>query len=137
MTNSAAAVGIVALLVVPFTLTATAIASDPPPVVSREARIKDISSIEGIRDNQLVGYGIVVGLQGTGDSQQTTFPVQNLDLDAAANGSQRSGRIDPYTKSCRGICGSDTAAVRKTRNEAGYYGIFARATREASKADCF
>ncbi|WP_433975453.1 flagellar basal body P-ring protein FlgI [Tunturiibacter lichenicola] len=63
---------------VPFTLTATAIASDPPPVVSREARIKDISSIEGIRDNQLVGYGIVVGLQGTGDSQQTTFPVQTL-----------------------------------------------------------
>ncbi|WP_260739761.1 flagellar basal body P-ring protein FlgI [Tunturiibacter lichenicola] len=78
MTSSAAAVGIVALLVVPFTLTATAIASDPPPVVSREARIKDISSIEGIRDNQLVGYGIVVGLQGTGDSQQTTFPVQTL-----------------------------------------------------------
>jgi flagellar P-ring protein FlgI len=78
MTNSAAAVGIVALLVVPFTLTAMAIASDPPPVVSREARIKDISSIEGIRDNQLVGYGIVVGLQGTGDSQQTTFPVQTL-----------------------------------------------------------
>jgi flagellar P-ring protein precursor FlgI len=44
----------------------------------RQARIKDISSIEGIRDNQLVGYGIVVGLQGTGDSQQTTFPVQTL-----------------------------------------------------------
>ena len=42
------------------------------------ARIKDIASIEGIRDNQLVGYGIVVGLQGTGDSQQTTFPVQTL-----------------------------------------------------------
>lgn len=42
------------------------------------ARIKDISSIEGIRDNQLVGYGIVVGLQGTGDSQQTGFPAQTL-----------------------------------------------------------
>jgi len=78
MTNSAAAVGIVSLLMIPFTLTAAAIASDPPAVVSREARIKDISSIEGIRDNQLVGYGIVVGLQGTGDSQQTTFPVQTL-----------------------------------------------------------
>jgi flagellar P-ring protein FlgI len=78
MSKSAAAAGIVSLLMVPFTLTATAIASDPPPVVSREARIKDISSIEGIRDNQLVGYGIVVGLQGTGDSQQTTFPVQTL-----------------------------------------------------------
>src|SRR6267154_5312294 len=50
--------------------------SDPP--TQRQARIKDISSIEGIRDNQLVGYGIVVGLQGTGDSQQTTFPIQTL-----------------------------------------------------------
>jgi flagellar P-ring protein precursor FlgI len=44
----------------------------------RQARIKDISSIEGIRDNQLVGYGIVVGLQGTGDSQQTGFSTQTL-----------------------------------------------------------
>ncbi|MBS1815873.1 MAG: flagellar basal body P-ring protein FlgI [Acidobacteria bacterium] len=42
------------------------------------SRIKDIASIEGIRDNQLVGYGIVVGLQGTGDSQQTNFPAQTL-----------------------------------------------------------
>jgi flagellar P-ring protein FlgI len=45
---------------------------------ARQVRIKDIASIEGIRDNQLVGYGIVVGLQGTGDSQQTTFPTQTL-----------------------------------------------------------
>ncbi len=45
---------------------------------SAQARVKDISSIEGIRDNQLVGYGLVVGLQGTGDSQQTTFPTQTL-----------------------------------------------------------
>ena len=44
----------------------------------RQARVKDIASIEGIRDNQLVGYGIVVGLEGTGDSQQTTFPAQTL-----------------------------------------------------------
>lgn len=47
-------------------------------VQERRARVKDISSIEGIRDNQLVGYGLVVGLQGTGDSQQTTFPTQTL-----------------------------------------------------------
>ncbi len=53
-----------------------AFASDPAK--PRQARVKDISSIEGIRDNQLVGYGIVVGLQGTGDSQQTTFPIQTL-----------------------------------------------------------
>ena len=46
--------------------------------VQRLARLKDIASIEGIRENQLVGYGIVVGLNGSGDSQQTTFPVQTL-----------------------------------------------------------
>jgi flagellar P-ring protein precursor FlgI len=44
----------------------------------REARIKDIASVEGVRDNQLVGYGIVVGLHGTGDSQQTGFSTQTL-----------------------------------------------------------
>jgi flagellar P-ring protein precursor FlgI len=53
-------------------------ASNSSQIPSRQARIKDISSVEGIRDNQLVGYGIVVGLQGTGDSQQTTFPTQTL-----------------------------------------------------------
>lgn len=43
-----------------------------------QANVADISSIEGIRDNQLVGYGIVVGLHGTGDSQETIFPYQTL-----------------------------------------------------------
>src|ERR1700722_2395142 len=42
------------------------------------ARVKDVATVEGIRDNQLVGYGIVVGLRGTGDSQQTVFPIQTL-----------------------------------------------------------
>jgi flagellar P-ring protein precursor FlgI len=45
---------------------------------SQLARIKDVATIEGIRDNQLIGYGIVVGLHGTGDSQQTVFPYQTL-----------------------------------------------------------
>jgi flagellar P-ring protein precursor FlgI len=43
-----------------------------------QARIKDVATIEGIRDNQLVGYGLVVGLRGTGDSSQTVFPAQTL-----------------------------------------------------------
>lgn len=41
-------------------------------------RIKDIASFEGVRDNQLAGYGLVVGLNGTGDSDQTRFPVQSV-----------------------------------------------------------
>ena len=42
------------------------------------ARIKDIASIEGVRDNQLYGYGLVVGLDGTGDSVKNGFTDQTL-----------------------------------------------------------
>ncbi len=42
------------------------------------ARLKDLVSIEGVRDNQLVGYGVVVGLAGTGDKQTTIFTTQSL-----------------------------------------------------------
>jgi len=45
---------------------------------NEKTRLKDLVSIEGVRDNQLVGYGIVVGLNKTGDSQQTIFSVQSL-----------------------------------------------------------
>src|ERR1700756_5587928 len=41
-------------------------------------RLKDLVSIEGVRDNQLVGYGLVVGLNGTGDKRQTDFSAQSL-----------------------------------------------------------
>ena len=41
-------------------------------------RIKDIASFEGVRENQLVGYGLVVGLSGSGDSDQTRFPIQSV-----------------------------------------------------------
>lgn len=59
-------------------MTLTASAVEVPASKPTLARVKDIASIEGVRDNQLVGYGIVVGLQNTGDSQQTSFPVQTL-----------------------------------------------------------
>ncbi|MBW2430583.1 MAG: flagellar basal body P-ring protein FlgI, partial [Deltaproteobacteria bacterium] len=42
------------------------------------ARIKDIADIKGVRPNQLVGYGLVVGLNGTGDSDDATFTIQSL-----------------------------------------------------------
>ena len=41
-------------------------------------RLKDLVSIEGVRDNQLVGYGLVVGLNGSGDKTQTVFSPQSL-----------------------------------------------------------
>ncbi|MFO7783493.1 MAG: flagellar basal body P-ring protein FlgI [Thermodesulfobacteriota bacterium] len=42
------------------------------------ARLKDLASIKGTRSNQLVGYGLVVGLDGTGDGSGTKFTVQSL-----------------------------------------------------------
>ncbi len=55
-----------------------------PP--ARMVRLKDISTVEGVRDNMLIGYGLVVGLKRTGDSQQALFPTQTL-----ANMLQRMG----------------------------------------------
>ncbi|MDR2503787.1 MAG: flagellar basal body P-ring protein FlgI [Deltaproteobacteria bacterium] len=47
-------------------------------VPSWAVRIKDIASFGGVRDNQLVGYGLVVGLQGTGDKKESTFTMRSM-----------------------------------------------------------
>jgi len=47
--------------------------------VSAMVRIKDIASLQGVRDNQLVGYGLVIGLKGSGDSlRNSPFTEQSL-----------------------------------------------------------
>jgi flagellar P-ring protein precursor FlgI len=46
--------------------------------VASAARLKDIADIEGVRGNQLVGYGLVVGLNGTGDGNKAEFTVKSL-----------------------------------------------------------
>lgn len=43
-----------------------------------ETRLKELVSIEGVRENQLIGYGVVAGLAGTGDRVQTVFSAQSL-----------------------------------------------------------
>lgn len=43
-----------------------------------KALIRDVATVQGIRDNSLIGYGLVVGLKGTGDKQQTYFTIQTL-----------------------------------------------------------
>lgn len=48
------------------------------PAGGSAARIKDIASIKGIRPNQLLGYGLVIGLNGSGDKAGTGFTLQGL-----------------------------------------------------------
>src|SRR5690348_15663809 len=45
---------------------------------ARASRLKELVSIEGVRENQLMAYGLVVGLAGTGDRKQTMFSAQSL-----------------------------------------------------------
>eukprot|EP01035_Chromulina_nebulosa_P012665 gene12665-16874_t len=64
------------------------------------ARIKDVASLQAGRDNQLIGYGLVVGLQGTGDSlrnspfteQSLRAMLQNLGI-STVGGENRSKNI--------------------------------------------
>jgi len=70
-------------------------------------RLKEVVAIEGVRDNQLVGYGIVVGLNGTGDKRQTVFSAQSL-----ANMLQRMG----VTVAPGAILVRNTASVIVTAN---------------------
>jgi len=68
-------------------------------------RLKDLAGIEGVRDNQLIGYGLVVGLAGKGDTQQTVFSPQSL-----ANMLERMGISVPGAT----IRVKDTASVMVT-----------------------
>jgi flagellar P-ring protein precursor FlgI len=62
-------------------------------VSANAARLKDLADVEGVRGNHLVGYGIVVGLEGTGDKRGANFTPQSM-----ANLLERLGiRVDPKT----------------------------------------
>ncbi|PXW93708.1 flagellar P-ring protein precursor FlgI [Sphaerotilus hippei] len=50
------------------------------PLGAHAARIKEVASVQGVRNNQLIGYGLVVGLEGTGDqTTQAPFTTQSLN----------------------------------------------------------
>ncbi len=61
-----------------LTIIAAALLQHPAAADSPAARLKELVSLEGVRDNQLIGYGMVVGLRGTGDRQLTIFTAQSL-----------------------------------------------------------
>ena len=59
----------------------------------RPVRIQDITMVEGVRENSLIGYGMVVGLNNSGDRQQTLFPAQTLVNILRKMGVQLSGTL--------------------------------------------
>jgi flagellar P-ring protein precursor FlgI len=64
--------------------------------ISEAARIKDIASLSAARPNQLLGYGLVVGLQGTGDGKDISFTIQTLRETLARLGASVDGPLSSY-----------------------------------------
>ncbi len=60
------------------------------------ARIKDIAALSAARPNQLIGYGLVVGLQGTGDGKDISFTIQTLRETLARMGASVDGPLSSY-----------------------------------------
>jgi flagellar P-ring protein precursor FlgI len=85
-----------------------ALAASPAGAVTR---LKELVAVEGVRDNQLLGYGLVVGLNGTGDRRQTVFSAQSL-----SNLLQQMGVSVPPTA----IRVNNTAAVMVTATLPGF-----------------
>jgi len=84
-----------------------ALRADDTKPPERQVRLKDIATIRGVRDNLLFGYGLVVGLNRTGDTQQTFFATQTL-----ANALQRMGvQIPVSSVQVRNVAGVFVTAV--------------------------
>ncbi len=71
---------------------------------SHAERIKDLTEIQGVRSNQLVGYGLVVGLDGTGDqTAQTPFTVQSLKSMLSQYGITLPANVNPQVKNIAAV----------------------------------
>ena len=75
-------------------------------------RVKDLTSVAGVRSNQLVGYGLVVGLSGTGDRDKISFTAQSLKTVLDRLGVDVDGPISNYDLYQRGVA---TLAYDKTK----------------------
>lgn len=72
------------------------------PMGANAERIKDLTSIAGVRDNQLLGYGLVVGLDGTGD-KSAKFTMQSLKSMLAQYGVSLPPNVTPNVKNVAAV----------------------------------
>jgi flagellar P-ring protein precursor FlgI len=99
----------------PAALLGLAIAWVLPPAAQAE-RVKDIASVAGVRGNQLVGYGLVVGLDGTGDqTSQAPFTIQSIKNMLAKFGVTIPPNANPQLKNVAAVTvTADLPAFSKT-----------------------
>ena len=71
---------------------------------AQSERIKDLANVAGVRSNQLVGYGLVVGLDGTGDqTSQTPFTIQSMKSMLAQFGIVVPASVTPQLKNVAAV----------------------------------
>ena len=86
------------------------------PGVAFGERIKDIATVAGVRGNQLVGYGLVVGLDGTGDqTSQTPFTIQALKNMLAQLGVLVPENVNPQLRNVAAVTGVRQPRRRSVR----------------------
>jgi flagellar P-ring protein precursor FlgI len=71
---------------------------------ARAERVEDLATVAGVRSNQLVGYGLVVGLDGTGDqTSQTPFTIQSIENMLAKFGVTVPANTNPMLKNVAAV----------------------------------
>lgn len=74
------------------------------PQTAHAERVKDLASVAGVRSNQLVGYGLVVGLPGTGDqTSQAPFTIQSIRNMLAKFGVTIPANVNPQLKNVAAV----------------------------------
>jgi flagellar P-ring protein precursor FlgI len=95
------------------------------PTLAHADRVKDLTSVASMRSNQLIGYGLVVGLQGTGDGSDVSFTAQSLKTMLSRMGVSMEGPLADFeaasqTKTSTAMDIKNVAAVMITAELPGF-----------------
>jgi flagellar P-ring protein precursor FlgI len=95
------------------------------PTLAHADRVKDLTSVASMRSNQLIGYGLVVGLQGTGDGSDVSFTAQSLKTMLSRMGVSMEGPLADFeaasqTKTSSAMDIKNVAAVMITAELPGF-----------------
>lgn len=95
------------------------------PTLAHADRVKDLTSVAAMRSNQLIGYGLVVGLQGTGDGADVSFTAQSLKTMLSRMGVSMEGPLADFeaasqTKTSTSMDIKNVAAVMITAELPGF-----------------
>ena len=87
------------------------------PGVALAQSLESLVNVQGVRENQLVGYSLVVGLDGTGDKNQVKFTNQTITNMLRQFGVQLPNKIDPKVKNVAAVAVSATLPPMYSRGQ--------------------